>query len=219
MATLNSLAHEVIRLLSSGTPSKDSNLNKDYIIAELRQAIHFRIKGDYFQQKNDGSSDVSYHYIATYPDLPVLFDEDKNRCYIDMPSYAILLPGGLGIQEVRPQTGDIEKDVAMIPIMPHEFELFRSLSVGLEVMIDQFCWEPDRSKIWFTEANNETLLEAGIETVGMKSVVIDPADVGDDDVLPIPPELELTVMQDVLQLHGYNAVKPADITNNGNPNN
>jgi hypothetical protein len=156
-------------------------------------------------------------YIATYSNLEVQEDEDRQRCFIDMPAHPVMLLGNVGIQEVRPQTGDPSKDVAMIPIMPHEAELFRSLTVGLEVMKDQFCWEPDRSKIWFTDANNETLLEAGVDEVEVKMIVIDPAQVDDTDVLPIPASMELDVIKGVLSLHGFTTKEQADLINNNAP--
>lgn len=218
MTTPKKLAYQIIRLLSNGTRPKDSNLNEDYIIAEVRQVAHAKIKGEFYQLKNEGENSISHLYIGTYSNVEVELDQDRERCYIDLPAVHMNLPGGLGIQEVRPQTGDIATDVAMIPILPNEIELFRSLNVGSEIFKDQWCFEPSRDKIWFTECDNETLLEAGIEEVEVKLVVLDPAQIGDNDTLPVPPEMEMDIIKDVLLLHGYNPQQAADLINNNNHN-
>lgn len=217
MTTLQKLSSQVIRLLSAGAKTKDSNLNQDYIIAELRQLCNKKIRAEFYSSLNAGDRDVNHLCIATYEDIEVLFDEGRQRCYIDMPVFPESLPGSLGIQEIRPQTGDPSIDVAMIPIMPHELELFRSLNVGLEVMRDQYCWEPDRGKTWFTDANNESLIEAGITEVEMKCVVIDPAQIGDTDNLPISPGYEIDIITECLQLHGYSTREATDLVNDNAP--
>lgn len=218
MTTPRKLAYQISRLLSKGTKPKDSSLNEDYLIAEVRQAAHAKIKGEFYQQKNEGENAVNFLYIGTYSNIEVQFDDDRERCYIDLPAVPMSLPGMQGIQEVRPQTGDVATDVAMIPIMPNELELFRSLNVGSEIFKDQFCFEPSRDKIWFTERDNETLLEADIEEVEVKLVVLDPAQIGDNDTLPVPPEMEMDIIKDVLMLHGYNTKEATDLINNSNPN-
>jgi hypothetical protein len=52
----------------------------------------------------------------------------------------------------------------------------------------------------------------------MQLVVIDPVQVLPTDPLPIPPSMEIDVIQGVLALHGYTAREVADMVNDGNPN-
>jgi len=123
------------------------------------------------------------------------------------------LPGGIGIQQVKPQTGIPTIDVAMIPVQPHEWELFRSLLVGAEILKDQFTFEEDRNKIWFTKKANKTLLESRITLVEVKLLVHDPAQITPLDNYPIPPELEFEMVKQVCALHGMMNVTHDQINN------
>jgi hypothetical protein len=217
MTTLRKLASQVIRLLSAGPKTKDSKLSEAYIQTEIRQVTHKLIKGEWFASKNDNDHVVNHLYVGTYRDIEVQLDEDRNRCYALLPCYPIALPNHLGIQEVKPQTTNVHEYVAMIPINPQELELFRSLNVGQEILSDQWTYEPARDRVWFTERNDETLLDAGIEDVEMRLVVIDPAQIDENDNYPIDPALEIDLIKEVLMLHGYTTKEAADLINDSVP--
>lgn len=218
MTTINKLTHQVKRLLSSGTTPKDSKLSDAYIQSEIRQVTHQLLKAEYYTYKNEGFSDPSPLCIATYENVPVLNDTLRKRNYCAMPAYPMNLPGGIGVQQVKPQTGIPARDVAMIPVMPLEFELFKSLLVGAEVMSDQFTFEVDRNKIFFTKKSDKSLLDSGITAVEIKLLVHDPSQIGIDDPYPISPEMEVDVLKGVLLLHNYTGREVADLINDGNPN-
>jgi hypothetical protein len=218
MATTKTIGAQIIRLLSSGSKPKDSKLRERYIYAEILQVVHKLIRGEYFEFKNDGESSVNHLYIGTYPNITVSIDSQRTKNYALLPASPMNLPGGLGIYQIKPYTGDIDKDVAMIPCQQNDLELFRSLNTGLEIMKDQWMFFPERDRVTFSENNNETLLEAGITKVEMQLVIIDPVQITPTDPLPIPPSMEIDVIQGVLALHGYTSKEAADMVNDGNPN-
>ncbi len=218
MTTLNKIAHQVIRLLSAGPKPKDSKLDNRYIMTEIRQAINASIKREHFMVMNDGRRDVTPLAIATYSDLPILNDETFNRNYVELPSFYIQLPDGVGLQQVRPQTGDASTDRPMIIVNPHEINMVQGSLFSLECLKDQWLVEPDRYKLFFSERNDETLLDSGIESVEIKIVVVDPEQIDEDSFLPIDPAAEAEVIVQVLQLHGYTAREIADMISNSNPN-
>jgi hypothetical protein len=218
MTSLRKLSAQISRLLSNGSRPQDSTLRDKYLFEEIRQVTHQLIKGEFFEYKNnEGETGVNHLYIGTYPGIQVQEDTHRNRCYALLPAYPMHLPGGIGIYQVKPDTGDIDKDVAMVPVQSGEIELFRSLNAGLEIMKDQWMFFPERDRVVFTEKNNETMLEADIEEVEIQLVVIDPAQVDIDDPYPIPPSMEIEVIKGVLLLHGYTAKEAADMVNDGNP--
>jgi len=219
MTTLTKLCAQVKRLLSAGTTPKDSKLSDAYIIEELRQVSYGLLKLEWYAGKNEGDNSVLPLCIATYESQTVLNDTTRKRNYIVKPAYSMNLPGGIGIQQIKPQTGIPTIDVAMIPVQPHEWELFRSLLVGSEILKDQFTFEEDRNKIWFTKKANKTLLESRITLVEVKMLVHDPAQISATDSYPVPPEMEMEMVKGVLMLHGYTPQKAADLVNNDNPNN
>lgn len=218
MTTKKKLAYEIIRLLSAGPKPKDSKLDLRYVMTEVIQAVNASIKREHYQVMNDGQRQVTPLAIATYRDQPVLNDETFNRNYIDLPSFYIQLPGGVGLQSVRPQTGNASTDRPMIIVDAHEIDMVQGSLFSLEVLKDQWLVEPDRDKLWFSEMNDQTLLDAGIEEVEIKIVVVDPAEIGEDTNLPIDPATEFEVILQVLQLHGYSGKSATDLINNSNPN-
>jgi len=218
MTTLVKLKAQVKRLLSAGTTPKDSKLSDAYIIEELRQVSYGLLKLEWFNSKNEGDNSILPLCIATYNDVAVLNDTVRKKNYCVKPAYAMALPGGIGIQQVKPYSGIPAKDVAMIPVQPHEWELFRSLLVGAEVLKDQFTFEDDRDNLWFSKKNNKTLLECGISVLEVKIAVHDPTQLDENDPYPIPPEMEMEVIKGVLILHGYTAKEIHDQINNDNQN-
>jgi hypothetical protein len=48
--------------------------------------------------------------------------------------------------------------------------------------------------------------------------VVDPSSISEDDNLPVPPEMEIDIIKEVLMLHGYRAEDAHDMINDGNPN-
>lgn len=218
MITLVKIKAQVKRLLSAGTAPKDSKLNDDYLIMELRQVSYGLLKLEWFNSKNEGDNSILPLCIATYENVTVLNDTVRKRNYCVKPAYAMALPGGIGIQQVKPFTGIPARDVAMIPIQPHEWELFRSLLVGEEILKDQFTFEDDRDKIWFSKKNNKTLLESLITKVEIKMAVHDPTQLSETDPYPIPPEMEMEIIKGVLLLHGYTPAVAHDMINNDNSN-
>ncbi len=218
MTTLTKLCFQVKRLLSAGTTPKDSKLNDAYIIEELRQVSYGLLKLEWYNSKNEGDNSVLPLCIATYDNVTVLNDTLRKRNYCVKPAYSMNLPGGIGIQQVKPITGISSKDVAMIPIQPHELELFRSLLVGAEIMKYLWTFEDDRDKLWFSKKNEKTLIESGITRLEVKQIVHDPSQLDENDPYPIPPEMELTIIKEVLALHGYTSKELHDQINNENPN-
>jgi hypothetical protein len=217
LTTIQKLVAQSKRLLEHGPRTRDSKLSDRYLKEEIIQVTHQLLKLDWYKGKNEGINDVNHLMIATYNDIEVLNDDTRNRDYAVLPAFPMNLPMGMGVQQVKPVTGNRTTDVAFVPLLPMEMEMFQSLLVGEEIMRDQFCYELDRNKIWFTESNNKTLLESDIDTIEIKMLVIDPAQVADTDPYPVPPEMELEILKSVLILHGYNPNEAADMVNNGNP--
>lgn len=217
MTTLRKLQHQIDRLLSAGPKTKDSKLSTKYIQTEIIQIANSLIKLEHYQKMNRGERDVDALRIATYRDLEVKDDDIYGRNYIELPAYPENLPDGVGIQQVKPQTGNPTDDRAMVIIMPNEVEIFGELLFGMEILKDQFCAQPDRDKIFFTSKNDETLIDAGIDKVELQMVIIDPAQLDEDDRFPVSPAQEIEIIKSVLQLHGYTSKESADIVNDGIP--
>lgn len=214
MTTINKLSEQIMRLLEAGTKSVDSKLSKQVIALEIRQAIHAVMRGEMRQATIDGEKTVDSHYVGTFS--RTVLEDSKGRNYITLPSY-VYLYGHQGIQQISPLT-DRGEDRPMIPIMPNEMFLFDQLTAGKETLRNQWCYELKKDKAIFSKKDDETLIDEGITSVEVEAVSIDPDDVGNSDTLPLPPELEMMVIKEVLSLHGYSGNEIADMVLDGNPN-
>lgn len=215
MTTLRKLSAQAMRLLSSGPVPRDSKLSDLYIQTEIRQIANKLLKVEYFNTLNAGDRDVAPHCIGTYT---VAVQESGGRNFATLPAMPMIMPGGVGIQQVKPITSNPEMDHAMIPIMPNEAEIFKPLLIKDEILKDQWTFEPDRYKVWFSTRNDRTLIEDEITSVEMKICVLDPAQIGEDDILPVPPEMEIDILKEVLVLHGYQPAMAVDLVNDDNTN-
>lgn len=214
MTTIKKLAEQVIRLLEAGTQPVDSKLSQQVISREIRQIIHVRIRGDMRQAYIDGEKTVDSHYVGTY-EVDVKTD-GQDRCYIDLPQYMYLYSHA-GVQQIRPLTGSKKTDRPMIPIMPNEMYLYDRINAGREVLKSQWCYELHRDKAYFTEKDGKTLIEKKIKKVEVQSVGVSVDNIADSDIVPLPPEMEMDVINECLALHGYEAKQAADMVVDGNP--
>jgi hypothetical protein len=218
--TPRKLRTQITQLLERGPKTTDSKLSERHIQTQILQACGKVLKTQWYEDRKLGADhNVNHLCIATYTDVAITLDEDRGRCFALLPASPEPLPGGLGVQEVKPwKAGDPSEERAMIPLAYGDRELLAGLTAGEEILSDSFCYELDRDRVWFTEKDNETILDAGIDEVEMKLVIIDPAEYDDNDTLPLSPSQEFEVLKEVLLLNGFNPAQIADVTNDGNPN-
>lgn len=210
--TLRKLASQIRRILTKGV-SRDSQYKEKVVVIHVRQSINEVIKGGWEQAGKGGKKSISEHYIATYY-LPVKNDPKIKRDYVDV-SFAYLNIGNhQGIQRVAPVEDDVVKK-AMIPVMPMIMDLYGDSAVGL--IEGQWGYEPAKGKLLFTEKCGKTLTDKGIKEVEVKSVGVDPDDIGMDDPLMIPPEIENLVIKTTLELLGLSEQAIKDMLNDSNP--
>lgn len=224
MTTLKNLSAQAMRLLSNGPVPRDSKLSDLYIQTEIRQVANKLLRLEYFNALNNGDRDVDPYCIGTY--TVDVEEHDDGRNFATLPVMPMILrgrgredvQGNIGIQQIKPVSSNPDLNHAMIPIMPNEAEIFKPLLVNDEILKDQWTFEPDRYKVWFSERNERTLIEDGIEEVEMKICVLDPNQIGEGDIFPIPPEMEIDILKEILLLHGYQPAAAVDLINDDNPN-
>lgn len=216
MATLLTLAEQVIWLLEKGAKPVDSKLVRPVLAAEMRQIVHETIKGQIVAHTKAGDDKAYNHYIATFVNVDVSVDATTGDNYSVLPAMPMVLMRSKGVLEVRPYTGTFSKDVPMVPMDLGGLDLIRNLRTGTEVLRWQWCWRWIGDRIFFTEKNEQTLTEASITKVAIKMPVIDVTSVSDTETLPIPPELETQVLIRCIEMHGIEKAK--DLITDHNPN-
>ncbi len=178
MATLAELTQQVIRIVSGGNQSKDSQLDKREVKLFLVQELNYAIKMEYYSNSSSMDKGVSGQYIATFVQT-VLRDNVRSETYIEVPVPYIAIGGtDKGIKEVSPMN---DKEQSYVPTPNGAKNIFRGLPAGnLEQRVGFY---PERSKIYFSV----DIMKKGVSKVRLKLIVA----AGDDMV--IDPAIETTI--------------------------
>jgi hypothetical protein len=139
-----------------------------------------------------GDLSIPSSIIATYSNIPV--KTEHGRFYALLPAYPIILPRNVGIFSVIPQTGSGASSAdgsPFIPLTQEEWDLLRATDEGL--LEDQVGYYVEGRKAFFTKDPTVTLVK-------FKLLISDPSLIGDNDVYPITPELEATLIDRVLEI-------------------
>ncbi len=217
MTTFMTMAEQVIDLISKGEKPADSPLDERVIVRWLRQSAQRRIGGSIAAVWANGERVTDHNYIATFNDVEVKVDEATKDNYCDLPYFGhIFLFNNAHIQRVAPKKVSGGYGAAMIPISPHEMDIYGPLDAGY--LEGQWSYEPDRFKIRFHKRMGKTLKEVGINHVQIKALSVDPNSVGDNDPIPVSQELEMDIIMDVVNIFGQGQEIEADMLTNANPN-
>jgi hypothetical protein len=144
MATIPQIREQIIRRLSGGDPSSDSQMDPREIDLYILQAMNAAIKIEYFTNiKAEDNHGVSGQYLYTYTGT-IAKDNVRGEEYVEITKPFISLPSEKGILEVEPING---KCKTFIPTKSGSFALYRGTPAGnLE---GQTGFYVERNKIYF----------------------------------------------------------------------
>jgi hypothetical protein len=185
MATLAQLRELIIRRLSGGDPSSDTQLDDREIDMHILQAANAAIKIEYYTNiKAEDVHGVSYQYIYTSV-LDVQKDQIRGEEYIILPVPYVALPNDKGIHQIDPMNG---KCKTFIPVKNGSIAMYRGTAAGnLE---GNTGFYPERNKVYFTKP----IICQGTSKVRVKQIVAH----GDDTVFD--PSIEETIVRSVLEM-------------------
>lgn len=169
------------------------------IADHIRHVANMLLKGEYLRGYSEGDKQIPPQYVSKFSGVAVSVDS-LGRNYAVLPTHFAKLPEDMGVCRVVPETGVAATMKGMIPIPMGAADLHGDI-LDL-VLMEEWCYEVHRDRIYFTENNGQTLKEAGIDTVEIWLATISPEDVGMDDIFPTPPELQFDCIKGVLELLG-----------------
>lgn len=193
--TLKYMAQQVIRMLSKGTPSKDSRLDEREIAESLRQELATSVYNRWYEAKKNKWETINPRFLKTLT-LAVSNDTTEKANYVTITEPFIHFPDGTGIRSVRPVTTKSAINKAMIPTKPQEMDVyFDTITKALE---GQFSWYALDDKIFFTKRWQNTLLNEGVKNVLVTLVTVGNENIGLTDVLPLSPEQRNEIVTNTL---------------------
>ncbi len=218
MTTKNKIAEQALRILSGGSPTRDSKIAIQEIMIAVEQAFAYTVKLAWFQNKNEGLSELNGTYVYTFRNQDIIQDTELNQYYTALPGSYIDLPHELGIQTVAfmPQVNKdyqpVSKGSQDDPIVrvPNGFlGLTRGLAVGaLENRIGYYV---EGTRIYYV---NMTKSNYGNKVMIKLAVSLDGID--QDEQINIPPEVQKQIVDMVVERYAPEQIAKKDIVNDNN---
>jgi hypothetical protein len=151
-----------------------------------------------------------YENISSLQRCDVVITDTRGRAKITLPTQPISLPHGMGIWNIGHPTDHFS---AYIPVQPNEMSVMSGVShTGLsDILADQIAYE------WYGHKTVVFNKPASVmpSTVRVRLVVVDPEQIGENDLLPIPADYESSVIEAVLNI--LSADGPADLRTDKQP--
>ncbi len=193
MTTKNILAEQIQRLYARFI-DKD-NVSDVIDIREIKlllvQSINKILKLQVAESFKAGQVDVPKCNLLEYT-CAVTSESGNNRSYITLPAIPLTLPMDMGIWSIAASNAAL---TPYIPIPAQDIIVFQGTNVS--ALEQQIGYYVQGKKVYFTK--DITLSANGsITSVIVNLLVSDFNQIGDNDLLPISPEVESLIIEDVL---------------------
>jgi hypothetical protein len=198
MTTIAKLSEQISRIYARYIDKENPNsvIDKREIKLLAIDAIHTILGAKMADQSANGFSDIPEALIATYEDIPVAKASDVYTC--SLPAQPIAASGDMGIYEVF---GSDELN-PYIPIPKQIMKVMQGTDLAvLESNVGYF--RSSNNKIRFTadpRVNNEAWTSD--DKVTMRLIINDISKYSDTDILPLPSDYNLQVIELVLKTLG-----------------
>lgn len=199
MATIYRLAEEIKKLLDGG----DSPVAAATTIPEIKIAIgqvaNSLLKTDYFQVNGGmGEAIPNGSMIALYEDIAVVSSNAKSKAAL--PIKPVKLPRNMGVWAIYPKyttDGDYELDKEFIPLQMGQGALLKSQPL-ISDLLGQVGYEVFGNDVILTKDIKSMFPEV---TLAMQLVIMDISQYDDYTNLPLTPEIEWQIKQEVVKLY------------------
>lgn len=193
MTTKNILAEQIQRLYARFI-DKD-NVSDVIDLREVKlllvQSINKVLKLQVSESFKAGQVDVPKCSLLEYT-CAVTSDSGNNRSYITLPAIPLTLPLDMGIWSIAASSAAM---TPYIPLPAQDVIVFQGTNVS--ALEQQIGYYVQGKRVYFTK--DITLSANGsISSVIVNLLVSDFSKIGDTDLLPISPEVESAVIEDVL---------------------
>lgn len=206
MTTKNVLSEQIQRIYARFIDKENLSdvIDTREINLLMNQSINKVLKLQVADSFKAGLVDVPKCNLLEYT-CAVTADAGNNRSYITLPAIPLTLPMDMGIWSIAAATGAM---TPYIPIPAQDVLVFQGANLSyLEGKIGYYL---QGKRVYFTK--NITLTANGtVTSVVVNLLVIDFSQIGDNDVLPISPEVESAIIDDVLQTISNGRVSQAEL--------
>jgi len=190
------------RFLDKDNPSDVIDLRE--VLLLINQSINKVLKLQVADSFKAGMIDVPKCNLIEYT-CAVTADTGNNRAYITLPAVPLTLPMDMGIWSIAPATGAM---TPYIPIPAQDVLVFQG--ANLSYLEGKAGYYLQGKKVYFTK-NITTTPNGTVTSVIVNLLTMDFGQFGDNDMLPISPEVESAIIADVLETISNGRVSQAEL--------
>lgn len=207
VVTIGRLSEEILKMLSGGDIQAASNISLNEIKISIGQVINSLLKVEYFTvnaQLNEVIPNGSV--LGLYEGIEVISSNGKSQA--TLPIKPIKMPRNMGVWAVYPKyttDGNYEYDKEFIPLQMGQGGLIKSQPL-LNDLLNQVGYECFGDRLIFTKDIKSLFPDV---VLAMRLAVLDISQYGDFDPLPLLPDQEWQVKQEVIKV--YSGVGVADM--------
>lgn len=205
--TIGRLSEEILKAISGGNLQGATNVSLNEIKISIGQVCNQLLKVEHFSvNEKMGEKIPNGSVLGWYENISVSTWNGKSKC--SLPIKPLKLPRNMGVFAIYPKyTTDDNYDVdkEFIPLQMGHSSLIKSQPM-INGILGQVGYEVFGNDVIFTKDIKALFPNA---VVAMRLVIMDISQYGDWDVLPILPEQEWQVKQDVMKL--YSTVGVSDL--------
>lgn len=197
--TIARLAEEIVKFLNGGFIQTATNVSLNEAKIAIGQVCNQLLKVEHLTVNMKlGEMIPNGSMLGWYENISVSSSNGKSKC--QLPIKPIKLPRNMGVFGIYPKfytNSNYELDKEFIPLQMGQGGLLQS-QLMINDLLGQVGYEVRGGEVWFTK----DLLALYPEIkIGMQLAILDISQYGDYDILPILPEMEMQIKQEVIKLY------------------
>jgi hypothetical protein len=194
VVTIYRLAESCLSLIEGGDFAEGSSLTFNEIKIACGNVINSLLKTEYFSiNEKMGEKIPNGAVSAFYTGIPVYSINSKSS-KANLPIKPLKLPRNMGVWDIMPSSESVS--IEFVPLQLGQIKLKKSQPM-LSNLLGQCGYEVHGMEIIF----DQPIHSMGISTLDMRLIVMDISQYGDFDPLPILPEQEWEVINQVYKLY------------------
>lgn len=204
VVTIARLAEECLRIINGGQIDAATNVTLNEVKISIGQVLNMLLKTEYFSVNlKMGEVIPNGTVLALYEDIAVSTWNGKSQA--TLPVKPQKLPRNMGVWAVYPKyqsNGNYEFDKEFIPLQMGQGGLIKSQPM-INDLLGQVGYECFGDKLVFTKDIKSLFPDV---VLAMRLAIMDVSQYGDWDALPILPEMEWGIKQEVVKMYAQEPV-------------
>lgn len=190
--TIYRMAEQILNLIEGGKSGVASSISMNEIKISIGQVLNQKLRIDYFNTGYKlGEVIPNTAVIAKYDNIPVVKYGSTSKA--KLPIKPLSLPRNMGVWSIYMSD---DPSVEFIPLQMGQSSLLKS-QLMINDLLGQIGYETRGLDVYFTK----DITKPSGTSVNMELSIMDISNYGDYDILPIAPEMEWEIVQEVFKMY------------------